>query len=1370
MLWEADLARYPLVLCGPILRRVTPTSVAVFVVLTEHRWIQLRLYDAPTTFHDDQPVRVGPIVDTVRLGEHFFVGLATLDLAAGESLDQGAAYAYNVFFHTSPTGTTPEESLAQHDLHLLTLDNPHRIGFGHEQLPSFVVPPGDLAELRILQGSCRKPHGMGIDMLASFDDVLADGDAPRADRPHLLILGGDQIYADDVSPPLLRMIHDASQVLLGWHEELDGTAPHAPFPPAVSTLETRLHEWIDERTQDDGAWATDATKADVIDALNQVVALLDDAIANATFSDSSLRNQWQRAKLRTSLFVLKTAVERAIQEADLPAGTAETARDALDASLGGIEDWLETYEQIFLPLATNREWGRVALMNDPAELPKLAEVRDRLGALADSAGTDVAPLIDEFVAAFDSGPDGDFDSADARALRDSAVALGAELAQHGLLGAAEIKDLAGRYKNHFFPGERENGHYRPSRISAPQRGLELKQFASMTSDAMDAHLMFFGEFLLMYVFAWSDAVWPQIGTGTNRRFQLPPFFESVPNYGLTGPLGPSGLNDAAETLLDFAADLPKVRRVLANVPTLMMFDDHEITDDWNLNEDWLLNVNTKPAGAQLLRNGLIAYGIFQDWGNQPDHYLDSGTGDTRPIGRRLLDAVTYVPADPSDAADAEWDVDTPTATAAHPDEPARLKPPRLFRDTDPMNPESAVAEVNSLLGVGPQQMSQLTGLTADSVFTDAEDEIAYLTVPDTNRKQWDWSYDIPPAAVPDATTPIATIRPVRIISLDTRTRRGFPDSAWAIRVGLTIDGDASIGGKIAAASLIHGAELTRQLDDRLEPEPLHIVISPAPVFGLPLIEDVFQRLSVLNSGPEIADFEAWQANPVGFEMLRTSLRSADCVLVSGDVHYAYSNLISFPESESSDGAVVPPKLLLQLCSSSMKNETGLTQLLGAIGRDGRLIDFIVPALFEIGEMVADAFADLGDTLSDLGSDLSNFGTWWDETAPLLNPLNPGAWATYYLKLKDASLFSLNVPTPAGLMAVGTDLVAFVVDDLFTSEDGVFERNGFQMNFLSDDRSPAERRLRAAQLNGRPSTEIIAAITPGITGTAEQSARADELLEEMAEVVGYNNVGLITFTGPGTAADDVQHELLWHPHGSDNEPIETSPLVVASTLHGTHPPLASLPARIAEFAMEEYRIWNPPSGAIKEDTDEGERILTRYKDSLLPYDARLQAEAGRSLETFELVHAWSAIFISYVMHRAQATDWLFSQLHIDYARFAYRNGVEGNNNPFRFYTKDAPEAIVRVGDVVGGQIRGRPPGTTPEQWDEGVSDANIAYDLFEGKLVATHFDIVVEIDEAQHKAWIVGGNLGHTSKRDRIDLTAEGRLTGGRYGLIRAEVR
>jgi hypothetical protein len=67
-------------------------------------------------------------------------------------------------------------------------------------------------------------------------------------------------------------------------------------------------------------------------------------------------------------------------------------------------------------------------------------------------------------------------------------------------------------------------------------------------------------------------------------------------------------------------DLPKVRRLLANIPTYMIFDDHEITDDWNITREWYENVRASKCGKQAIANGLAAYWVFQGWGNNPALY------------------------------------------------------------------------------------------------------------------------------------------------------------------------------------------------------------------------------------------------------------------------------------------------------------------------------------------------------------------------------------------------------------------------------------------------------------------------------------------------------------------------------------------------------------------------------------------------------------------------------------------------------------------------------------------------------------------------------------------------------------------------------
>ena len=70
--------------------------------------------------------------------------------------------------------------------------------------------------------------------------------------------------------------------------------------------------------------------------------------------------------------------------------------------------------------------------------------------------------------------------------------------------------------------------------------------------------------------------------------------------------------------------MPRVARALANVPTYMIFDDHEITDDWYLSDRWRERVITAPFGRAILRNGLLAYTVFQAWGNDPQKFRHDG--------------------------------------------------------------------------------------------------------------------------------------------------------------------------------------------------------------------------------------------------------------------------------------------------------------------------------------------------------------------------------------------------------------------------------------------------------------------------------------------------------------------------------------------------------------------------------------------------------------------------------------------------------------------------------------------------------------------------------------------------------------------------
>lgn len=80
-------------------------------------------------------------------------------------------------------------------------------------------------------------------------------------------------------------------------------------------------------------------------------------------------------------------------------------------------------------------------------------------------------------------------------------------------------------------------------------------------------------------------------------------------------------------LQEFQQMLWRVRRSLANVPTYMIFDDHDISDDWYLNRAWCTGVLGKPLGRRVVQNGLLAYALFQAWGNTPGQFQPGQPGE-----------------------------------------------------------------------------------------------------------------------------------------------------------------------------------------------------------------------------------------------------------------------------------------------------------------------------------------------------------------------------------------------------------------------------------------------------------------------------------------------------------------------------------------------------------------------------------------------------------------------------------------------------------------------------------------------------------------------------------------------------------------------
>ena len=176
-----------------------------------------------------------------------------------------------------------------------------------------------------------------------------------------------------------------------------------------------------------------------------------------------------------------------------------------------------------------------------------------------------------------------------------------------------VRDLAtalmGEHDDGSVPGiERLSG------IAPGDRQDLVREKACFTSAHCDNHLMSFGEFAAMYVCAWNHENWPPTWPHPSSARGKQTAANAVRSRRTW-----VGQTKALERA---RAALPGVRRLLANVPTYMIFDDHDVTDDWNLTQEWVKKVNGSKTGKRIIANALSAFWAFQGWGNNPDEFSD----------------------------------------------------------------------------------------------------------------------------------------------------------------------------------------------------------------------------------------------------------------------------------------------------------------------------------------------------------------------------------------------------------------------------------------------------------------------------------------------------------------------------------------------------------------------------------------------------------------------------------------------------------------------------------------------------------------------------------------------------------------------------
>ncbi|MCF7518953.1 alkaline phosphatase D family protein [Pseudoalteromonas sp. L21] len=116
------------------------------------------------------------------------------------------------------------------------------------------------------------------------------------------------------------------------------------------------------------------------------------------------------------------------------------------------------------------------------------------------------------------------------------------------------------------------------------------------------HLIHFQEFIALYLLNFSAVTWQLINFESIECPALPPKCANL-------------FKLEKQALVGFAEGLSQVERLLANVSTLMMFDDHDVTDDWNLTAGWEQAIYQHPASRRIVNNGLISYWLMQGIGN-----------------------------------------------------------------------------------------------------------------------------------------------------------------------------------------------------------------------------------------------------------------------------------------------------------------------------------------------------------------------------------------------------------------------------------------------------------------------------------------------------------------------------------------------------------------------------------------------------------------------------------------------------------------------------------------------------------------------------------------------------------------------------------
>jgi hypothetical protein len=508
-----DSSALPLLLAGPILRRVEVDLVSVWIATSRPCDVSMLLFDGAdiSATHSADDSRAGWASDVqpaLQVGANLYVLTVVLDLRTpggnavrthGATLEANRVFSYDlrIFDRQNP-------SVAQSLLSLGLLDGPVPLGYDPDELPSFKTCPADLGQLVLVHGSCRQLFAVPpVEDDPTLDEAPFEppggwpGRRPTPEEPAYARNPDEDAFPEDEYPQLPK--RDG----LLWVDTLvESLGP--------SRIAERPHQLF---LTGDQIYA-DQPPAAVLPAINVLGRLL---FGEEDLGADAAGTQFRRATLKNFP----------------PAFRADLVRRSAGFTTSSGESHLLSFgEFVAYYLLT---WS-----------PSLWSL-------------DLWPRMRDF------DPEGSFVSEDQA---------------QTLFDRTQVEMPEDWRVRFLFEDDRASGAFSPSYETLL---AQLPVADSPPREASpDEHAAWYFEQQRNWA---ADRYWsPQLFEWWSRRFR-------------------NGLG--------------RVRRALANVPTYMVADDHDISDDWNFSRQWREQVFTRPLGVDIVRNGMLAISVMQSWGNDP---------------------------------------------------------------------------------------------------------------------------------------------------------------------------------------------------------------------------------------------------------------------------------------------------------------------------------------------------------------------------------------------------------------------------------------------------------------------------------------------------------------------------------------------------------------------------------------------------------------------------------------------------------------------------------------------------------------------------------------------------------------------------------